>query len=162
LLPSLITPVAVNERLVPIVTGTGFEGLMFTPMIPGGVTVTVVVAVKVEYLAVIVVVPVVRVLRIPLLSMVATEGWEEVHWDARVPSRMVPSCNVTAARKPCDSPRNRVGFAGAMVSETGVCVPGLVLIVHPTRGSRAARNIACLQELFIELGPPDLRPGARM
>jgi hypothetical protein len=105
---------------------------MFTAITAGGVTVTLLVAVKAPLRAVTVVLPWERVLRFPWLSMLATAVFEEFHKAVLLTSSDVPLCSCAMAKKVCDTPRGRLGLLGTTERDTGVIVPGVLLIVHPS------------------------------
>src|SRR5215467_3541267 len=131
--------------------GDGLAGVMFTAMTPGAVTVTLVLALTEPYAAVTSVVPRATVLRFPLLSIVATAVLEELHCVCFVTSADVPSWSCAIARKLCESPSGSVGFAGEMDRDTGVLVPGVLLMVQAARVKQTSTggNQAHLEQLRI-------------
>jgi hypothetical protein len=129
---------------------------MFTAMIPGGLTVTPVLALSEPNTAVTVVVPCPTVLRTPGLSMVPTAVFEELHVVCFVTSATVPSCSCAVARKGWGSPSKTLGLAGTMDRDSGVFVPGVLLIVQADRDKQTSKSEsqAHLEQLDIYFPSP--------
>jgi hypothetical protein len=72
--------------------------------------------------------------------MVATAVFEELHCVELVTSCAVPLCNCAMARKGWVSPRGRLGALGKMERDTGVNVPGVLLIVHPNMSKQTSTS----------------------
>ena len=72
--------------------------------------------------------------------MVATAVVEELHCVAGVTSTIEPSCSFAVAKKGWASPSKSDGLAGTMDNDSGVFVPGVLLMVHPDGAKQTSKR----------------------
>jgi hypothetical protein len=131
--PSVYVPVAVNGCVSPLAT-LGFAGVTAMETSVAGVTVSVVLPVKLPDVAEIVVVPTARVEARPLAAMVAVVVLDDAQVAVEVRFCVEPSVYVPVAVNCCPTPLATLGFAGATATETstgGSTVSPVVPVTPP-------------------------------
>jgi hypothetical protein len=147
MVPSLYVPVAENNFVNPGATAA-VDGFTVSATKVAPLTVTEVEALAGPYLAERVAVPAVWPVTMPVMSVLATLGCDELQFTSEVRFCVLPSLKVPFAVNCCVAPITRIGLSGVMASELNVT--GLTFrVVEPVTESKLA--LIVLLPLFTAL-----------